>query len=182
MWRNDIETRYLVQIRNQNSKIQNPQVPWYDFIKSSIDLVSELIPFLSEKAKNSGKQKKLVIRELRDNLNTLKNGYKHRLPADVIVDTLSNSAYRNALEENFDFNKIRKGELQTFEISDKRNMRYLCWTMERLLDKIDEKIEELKQLKKMSGSLDALEGANISLMLSNLYFRMKLAAEFMRSE
>ncbi len=155
---------------------------WYTVIKSSIDLISELIPFLSEKAKNSGKQKKLVIRELRDNLNTLKNGYKHKLSADVIVDALSNSAYQNALEDNFDFNKIRRGELQAFEIKDKRNMRYLGWTMERLLDKIDEKIQELKQLKKMSGSLGNLENTNTSLMLGNLYFRMKLAAEFMRSE
>ncbi len=157
-------------------------MPLFDFIKSSFDLLNELIPFLSEKAKNSGKQKKLVIRELRDNLNTLKNGYKHKLPADVIVDALSNAAYREALGENFDFNKIRRGELQAFEIKDKRNMRYLGWTMERLLDKIDEKIMELKQLKKMSGSLENLENGNISLMLGNLYFRMKLAAEFMRSE
>ena len=91
-------------------------MPFFDFIKSSIDLLNELIPFLSEKARNSGKQKKLVIRELRDNLNTLKNGYKHDLGPDAIVDALSNVAYRNALDENFDFNKIRRGELQAFEI------------------------------------------------------------------
>ena len=155
---------------------------WYNVIRSSIDLISDLIPYLSEKAKNSGKQKKLVIRELRDNLNTLKNGYKHKLSADVIVETLRNDAYRQALEENFDFNKIRRGELQEFEISDKRNLRYLGWTMERLLDKIDEKVEELKQLQKMTGSLAKLENTNVSLMLGNLYFRIKLAAEFMRSE
>jgi NADH/NAD ratio-sensing transcriptional regulator Rex len=155
---------------------------WYYVLRSSIDLISELVSFLNKKAKNSSTQKRLVIHELRDNLNTMKNGYKHELSADAIVEALSNAAYRHALAENYDFNKIRRGELQDFEIKDKRNKRYLGWTMDRLLEKIDEKIHELKQLKKMSGGFGNLQHANISLMLSNLYFRMKLAAEFMQSE
>jgi len=53
---------------------------------------------------------------------------------------------------------------------------------EKLVDKIDEKIVELKNIKKMNR--DSVEGVrnNITLMLGNLYYRMKLLADFIRSE
>jgi hypothetical protein len=37
-------------------------------------------------------------------------------------------------------------------------------------------------LNEMSKKLEDLQHTNIQLKLSNLYYRMKLAAEFMRSE
>jgi len=52
---------------------------------------------------------------------------------------------------------------------------------ERLTDKIDEKIEELKNIKKMNGNSVEKAKNNISLMLSNLYYRMKLLADFIQS-
>lgn len=53
---------------------------------------------------------------------------------------------------------------------------------QKLMDKIDEKIEELKNIKKMNkGTVENVKN-NISLMMSNLYYRMKLMADFIRSE
>jgi archaellum component FlaC len=50
------------------------------------------------------------------------------------------------------------------------------------MDKIDEKIEELKNIKKMNkGTVENVKN-NISLMMSNLYYRMKLMADFIRSD
>ena len=34
---------------------------------------------------------------------------------------------------------------------DDRNKKYIGWDAEKLIDKIDEKIEELKDIKKMNG-------------------------------
>ena len=56
------------------------------------------------------------------------------------------------------------------------------WTAEKLMEKIDEKVEELKTLKKMNnGSVVNLKN-NTGLMISNLYFRMKLLADFIKGE
>ena len=52
----------------------------------------------------------------------------------------------------------------------------------KIMDRIDEKIEELKNIKKMNkGSVENVKN-NISLMMSNLYYRMKLLADFIRSD
>ncbi|NJO25770.1 MAG: hypothetical protein HC867_08430 [Bacteroidia bacterium] len=46
------------------------------------------------------------------------------------------------------------------------------------MDKIDEKIQEMKNIKKMSGgSVEKIKN-NIAIKLSNLYFRIKLMADF----
>ena len=66
------------------------------------------------------------------------------------------------------------------EIRDERNRKYVGWTAEKLIDKIDEKIEELRNIRKMNGGSVVNAKNNINLMLSNLYFRMKLLADFIR--
>jgi hypothetical protein len=49
------------------------------------------------------------------------------------------------------------------------------------MDKIDEKITELKTIKRMNnGSVKDVKN-NITLMVSNLYYRMKLLADFIQS-
>jgi hypothetical protein len=65
---------------------------------------------------------------------------------------------------------------------DDRNKKYIGWDAEKLVDKIDEKIEELKNIKKMNGNSVKEVKNNVSLMLSNLYYRMKLLADFIRSD
>jgi hypothetical protein len=46
------------------------------------------------------------------------------------------------------------------------------------MDKIDEKIQALKNLKKLNGGSVEKIAPKISLKVSNLYFRMKLMADF----
>jgi hypothetical protein len=65
-------------------------------------------------------------------------------------------------------------------VKDERNRKYTGWDAEKLLDKIDEKIEELKILKKMNANTVSGLKNNTGLMLSNLYYRMKLLADFIR--
>jgi hypothetical protein len=66
-------------------------------------------------------------------------------------------------------------------VFDDRNKKYIGWNAERLIDKIDEKIEELKNIKRMNGGSVANVKNNLSLMLSNLYYRMKLLANLIIS-
>ena len=79
----------------------------------------------------------------------------------------------------FVFNKIKKGKINAKHVFDDRNKKYIGWTGARLFDKIDEKIEELRTIKKLYPNLEDSK-RNVSVMIANLYYRMRLLADFIR--
>ena len=83
---------------------------------------------------------------------------------------------------NFSFKKLKPGVLEDRHIKDDRNKKYKGWTTEKLIDKIDEKITELKNIKKLNNGSVTKAKNNIPMMMSNLYYRMKLMADFIRSK
>ena len=99
-----------------------------------------------------------------------------------MIDMLSNESIKEAIKNNFKFKKLKPGTIEPYHIEDERNKKYKGWEVEKLVDKIDEKIEELKIIKKMNNNSVAKVNNNISLMISNLYYRMKLLADFIRSD
>lgn len=154
----------------------------WEWLKTGLGPLKDLLTFLTKESKTGDILKKQLIRELRDNLNIFSNGYKNEVSGDVIIDLLSNDAIKEAIKNNFRFKKLKPGWIEPYHIYDERNRRYEGWDAEKLMDKIDEKIEELKNIKKMNkGSVENVKN-NISLMMSNLYFRMKLLADFIRSD
>jgi hypothetical protein len=152
-----------------------------EWIKLSISPVKELIAWLHGQSKTANIYKKQLLIELRNNLNVFSNGFKNDVPYDTLIDMLSNEAIQMAIKENFSFKKLRAGKVETKHVRDERNKRYIGWTTEQLVDKIDEKITELKYIKKMNNGTVKNARNNIPLMMSNLYFRMKLLADFVRS-
>lgn len=153
-----------------------------EWLKTGIGPLKDLIAFLQKKSSTNDVHKKQVIRELQNNLNVFKNGFLNNASYDVMIDLLSNEAIKQAITANFSFKKLKPGTIEPYHIYDERNRRYSGWTAEKLVDKIDEKIEELKTIKKMNGGSVEKVKNNISLMISNLYYRMKLLADFIRSE
>jgi len=152
----------------------------WEWLKSGIGPLKDLLTFLNKESKTSDILKKQLIRELRNNLNIFNNGYTNEVSADVIIDLLSNDAIKEAIKENFKFKKLKAGKIEPYHILEERNRRYEGWDAEKLVDKIDEKIEELKNIKKMNkGTVQNVKN-NISLMMSNLYYRMKLLADFIK--
>lgn len=149
------------------------------WINATISPLKDLIAFLYHKSKTNDVQKRQIIRELRGNLIVFENAFINQVPADTVIDNLQNEAIREAVKAGFHFDRIRPGKIGPQDIRDERNRKYEGWTAGRLLDKIDGKIEELKTIKRLKGSVAEAKN-NISLMLSNLYFRMKLLAEFIR--
>ncbi len=153
-----------------------------EWLNTGITPLKELLAFLYKKSKTSDVRKKQLIIELRDNLNVFKNGFFNQSPYDTMIDLLSRDAIQAAINENFSFKKLKSGAIHTSVIFDERNKKYAGWTAEKLIDKIDEKIVELRNIKKMNqGSVKDVRN-NISLMMSNLYFRMKLLADFIQSK
>ncbi|HVY75465.1 MAG TPA: hypothetical protein VG890_11580 [Puia sp.] len=153
-----------------------------EWFNSGIAPVKDLLSFLYKKSQTNDINKKQLIIELRDNLNVFKNGFMNQTPYDQMIDLLQHSAYQSAIRENFAFKKLRAGLIRAEIIYDERNKKYAGWTAEKLMDKIDEKIVELKNIKKMNNDSVKAVKNNISLMMSNLYFRIKLMADFIKSE
>jgi hypothetical protein len=152
-----------------------------EWLNSSIAPLKDLLAFLYKKSKTNDVHKKQLIIELRDNLNVFKNGFFNQSPYDTMIDLLSRDAIQSAIKENFTFKKLRAGTIHASMIYEERNKKYTGWTAEKLVDKIDEKIVELKNIKKMNRDSVKDVRNNISLMMSNLYFRMKLLADFIQS-
>ena len=153
-----------------------------EWIKLSIAPVKDLISFLNTKAKTTDVAKRQLFIELRDNLNVFSNGFLNESPYDNIIDLLSNAAIQQAIKENFSFNKLKKGSIEYKHIKDERNKKYKGWNAEKLIDKIDEKITELKNIKKLNNGSVSKAKNNIPMMMSNLYFRMKLLADFIKGK
>ena len=151
-----------------------------DWLKTGIGPLKDLLTFLNKESKTNDVLKKQVIRELRNNLNIFHNAFLNNVSADVMIDMLSNESIKEAIKNNFRFKKLKPGSIEPYHVFDDRNKKYIGWDAEKLVDKIDEKIEELKNIKKMSGGTVQKTKNNISLMLSNVYYRMKLLADFLK--
>lgn len=154
----------------------------WDWLKTGIGPLKDLLTFLNKESKTSDVLKKQVIRELRNNLNIFHNAFLNNVKQDILIDMLANDAVKEAIRENFRFKKLKAGTIEPYHVYDDRNKKYIGWDAERLVDKIDEKIEELRNIKKMNGGSVEKVKNNLSLMLSNLYYRMKLLADFIRSD
>ena len=151
-----------------------------DWLKTGIGPLKDLITWLSKEGKTNDVLKKQVLRELRNNLNIFHNAFLNEVAADVMIDMLANDAIKKAVDANFNFKKLKPGSIEPYHIKDDRNKKYIGWDAGQLIDKIDEKIEELKNIKKMNkGSVEKVKN-NISLMISNLYYRMKVLVDFIK--
>jgi hypothetical protein len=152
-----------------------------EWLTTGASQLKDLISFLHKKSKTNDVVKKHLIIELRDNLNLFQNAFVNNFSYDNLVELLSNSAYQEAIKNNFSFKKLKSSVIKPEDIFEERNKRYSGWTAEKLADKIDEKIVELKNIKKLNGGSFKNIKNDIPQMISNLYFRMKLMADFIKS-
>ncbi len=153
-----------------------------EWLNTGIGPLKDLLAFLYKKSKTNDVHKKQLLMELRNNLNVFKNGFFNNAPYDTMIELLSNDAIQAAIRANFPFKKLRAGTIEEQYIYDERNKKYAGWNTEKLVDKIDEKIVELRNIKKLNNNSVKTVRNNISLMMSNLYYRMKLLADFIRAE
>ena len=151
-----------------------------EWLKTGIGPLKDILTFLNKEGKTNDILKKQVIRELRNNLNIFHNAYLNEVSPDIMIDMLANSAISEAVKANFKFRKLKPGTIEPYHVFNDRNKKYIGWDAEKLIDKIDEKIEELKNIKKMNKGSVVDAKNNVSMMLSNLYYRMKLLADFIK--
>jgi hypothetical protein len=151
-----------------------------EWLKTGIGPLKDILTFLNKEGKTNDILKRQVLRELRNNLNIFHNAYLNEVSPDIMIDMLANSAINEAMNANFKFRKLKAGTIEPYHVFNDRNKKYIGWDVEKLIDKIDEKIEELKNIKKMNKGSVVDAKNNVSMMLSNLYYRMKLLADFIK--
>ena len=114
-----------------------------EWLKPGIDPLKDLLTFLSREGKTTDVLKKQVLRELRNNLNIFHNAYLNEVAADVMIDMLSNEMIKKGVEANFKFRKLKPGTIEPYHVFDDRNKKYIGWEVDKLIDKIDEKIDRI---------------------------------------
>ena len=149
---------------------------------SSIKEISEIISGLSSIIKNNNATKDLLLRELRLNIKAFETARKSKITNyDNLLSLLKNEKIKAAREKKFNFSKIKHGEIHSHHIYNDRNKKYLGKNCEWLFKNIDEKIEDLRNQKNYFGSLNKIDKTNVALQFSNLFYKMKLLADFIRN-
>ena len=152
-------------------------IEWLSILKS----VPELLSGLGSLVKNNRATKDALIRELRLNIKAFETASKNKkINFDKLVDLLHNEAIQTARKERFTFNSIKVGKIEETDIYDKRNLRFAGKDCNWLFKNIDEKIEDLRIQKNYNDSLNNLENSNISLQFSNLFYKLKLLADYIQ--
>jgi hypothetical protein len=139
--------------------------------------IPELIANLGKKARTNDVTKKLLISELKNNLKHFKTAKRNNFTHTQLITILSNTQIIEARRNGFRFSKVKRGLINEVNINDKRNKRYIGKKSEWLFHNISDKISELKAIYSIE-PLPNLDNSNMSLQISNLFFKMKLLADF----
>ncbi|UPT67793.1 MAG: hypothetical protein M0D57_03760 [Sphingobacteriales bacterium JAD_PAG50586_3] len=152
-------------------------ITWFAAVKE----VSGLFKDIGGLVTKSNATKKLLLSEVELNLKQFQNAYKTKATYDQLIEVLSNTRTTKAREDAFIFSTIKAGKIKESHIKDPRNKRYAGEDCEWLFINIADKIEELKGLKKMNGTLEGITTMNVPLQFSNLFYKLKLLVAFVKS-
>lgn len=152
-------------------------IGWFAAVKE----VSGLFKDIGGLVTKSNANKKLLLSEVELNLKQFQNAYKTKATYDQLIEVLSNARITKAREDAFIFSTIKAGKIKESHIKDPRNKRYIGKDCEWLFINIADKIEELKGLKKMNGTLEGITTMNVPLQFSNLFYKLKLLVTFVKS-
>jgi hypothetical protein len=152
-------------------------ITWFAAVKE----VSGLFKDIGGLVTKSNATKKLLLSEVELNLKQFQNAYKTKATYDQLIEVLSNTRITKAREDAFIFSTIKAGKIKESHIKDPRNKRYVGEDCEWLFINIADKIEELKGLKKMNGTLEGITTMNVPLQFSNLFYKLKLLVTFVKS-
>jgi len=152
-------------------------ITWFAAVKE----VSGLFKDIGGLVVKSSSTKKLLLSEVELNLKQFQNAHKTKATYDQLIEVLSNTRITKAREDAFIFSTIKAGKIKESHIKDPRNKRYVGEDCEWLFINIADKIEELKGLKKMNGTLEGITTMNVPLQFSNLFYKLKLLVTFVKS-
>lgn len=142
----------------------------------------ELYDFLSKKTKVKNVTRRLLIRELRNNLKRLEYRNNRGINRLILIERLENVSIVMAIESGFNFNSIApKQKIDSSIISlIKQANRYEGWDAERIISSIDEKIISLKEAVELYSDINTAP-INLTSRLNNLYILMVLLSVMIKT-
>jgi hypothetical protein len=144
---------------------------------SLIGSLPEVINGLTIKQRTNVVTKKLLISELKNNLKHFNTANSNSFNHTQLITILSNAEIMEARRNGFQFSKVKEGTITKLILQDKRNERYIGKDCEWLFHSISDKILELKAIYNIQ-PLPNLDNSNMTLQFSNLFFKIKLIADF----
>jgi hypothetical protein len=150
-----------------------------EWLRSILDL-AEMITGLSNQVRGNRAIKAQLIRELKLNLKAYEVQRRRGLTDfDMLLNQMSNKVMKHQIQSGYKFRRINNGVITEQHLRDRRNSRYLGKDCQWLFSNIDIKIEELRLLQQCTpGGLRNASGANLSLQFSNLFYKIRLLADF----
>ncbi len=130
----------------------------------------DLYKFLSQRAKTKNIYKKILVRELRNNIERLEHRNVKGVNKLAIIKNLENASIVEAMRNGYDLNKLALNQVvdPKFLKKNKQAKKYSGWNAERVLLSIDEKIVVLKELEDFYPDVNKAP-INLSSRLNNLY-------------
>jgi hypothetical protein len=142
----------------------------------------DLYKFLSQKSKVNNITKRLIYREIRNNMRRLEHRNKKGVDIIVLINKLENISISKAIEEGFDFHKLAPKMIINEPIIDKipAANRYRGWGADKIIFSIDEKLIATKDLTELYTDLYKAP-INLTKRLNNLYLLYVLLAVLIKT-
>ena len=141
-----------------------------------ISLGFNVYTHLSTKAKNSSGHKRLILRELRENIRWLEKRDIVGIEIPALIRGLANDEIIAAIHDNYIFNRLAKRTkvVHPDMIFRKYDRPYINENIGDIVDAIDERIADLHQI--VEGFENIYDGKhNITSRLNNLFYLCLIA-------
>ncbi|MBN2484771.1 MAG: hypothetical protein JXB34_02240 [Bacteroidales bacterium] len=130
----------------------------------------DLYKFLAQKSKSGNITRKLIFRELRNNIQRLEHRNKPGIDRIALIGKLEGANIYAAIKEGFDFNRLAPKQVVDNNLIKTATwaQKYKGWDADQLILSIDEKITALKDI---TGIYSDVGNAplNITRRLNNLF-------------
>jgi len=136
-----------------------------------------------EKSKARG-VKNRILAEVEFNMDLILEHYLEKeVPEDKIIEKLKTEQVSKALDEGFDFKKIRKGMITALLTGDNPFLKkYIGYDCEALMRKIRHHIEQIKLLPELYNLKEDNKKVNVKSRIENLGKRYILFTKFLTSK
>lgn len=136
-----------------------------------------------EKTKARG-VKNRILAEVEFNMDLILDHYLDKnVPEDKIIEKLRTEQLSKAMDEGFDFKRMKKGVITASIIGDNQFLKkYVGYDCEALLRKIRHHIEQMKLLPELYNLQEDNKKINVKTRLENLGKRYILFSKFLTSK
>jgi hypothetical protein len=141
----------------------------------------DIYKFLTQKSKANNISKRLLFRELKNNIERLEHRNKKGVDRKILIEKLENESVLKAIQDGYDFNKLAPKCAVDDSLIDafRKAKRYKGWNAEQVVLSIDEKTTSLKDLVAMFPYFKE-SNLNLTARLNNLYFQCILLVILIR--